>query len=280
MLPPTPTNPRKSLALSLSLLSSNPGLVYRLSLVRAITFRRCTRSLILLSLCSAVLTTELPKMHHCIHCLEHSAWWVPSDALQSDDVEPYGCTLTICAVRGKDGTKGCDQCDNENSWEPASLSLVSLPRSAANIVQLRNEHVQLLQTFHLHQLCDWISDAAFLNDSLVVDLHRKIEQARTQLKGTATARHVGGTASAAATTTTNGNVERNGEIALQVQMDISNCLREILETLQRRGSSCGTTPASSEEDEEPMDDPKSGKKRTAPDGNGQTETGGEEPRTK
>jgi hypothetical protein len=65
-------------------------------------------------------------------------------------------------------------------------------------------------------------------------------------------------------------------------MDISNCLREILETLQRRASSCGTTPASSDEDEEPVDDPKSDKRRTAPDadGSGQNETGGKPPRTK
>ncbi|KAF5977908.1 hypothetical protein FCOIX_6240 [Fusarium coicis] len=169
------------------------------------------------------------KKHHCIHCLEHSAWWVPSDAMESDDVEPYGCSVTICALRGKDGSKGCYQCDESNSWEP-------LPK----------KQVQLLETFHLHQLCDWKSDTAFLNDSLIVDFHHKIKQAYAQLKGTATARHAGATASAAATTTTNGNVASNGDIALQVQMDISDCLREILETLQRRGSSDGTIPADPE----------------------------------
>ncbi|EWG47567.1 hypothetical protein FVEG_16156 [Fusarium verticillioides 7600] len=183
--------------------------------------------------------------------------------MESNDVVPHGCSLTICALR--DGCKGCDQCDESNSWEP-----------------LRNEHVGLLETFHLHQLCDWKSDTDFMNDSLVVDLHRKIEQAHAQLKGTVTARHVGATASAAAGTTTNGNVASNGDIALQVGMDISNCLREILETLQRRSSSCGTIPANPEEEEEPIDDPNSDKRRTAPDvdGSGQTETGGKEPRTK
>ncbi|PNP81477.1 hypothetical protein FNYG_05152 [Fusarium nygamai] len=199
--------------------------------------------------------------HHCIHCLEHSAWWVPLDAPQSDDVVPYGCSLTICALRGKDGSKGCDQCDESNSWEP-----------------LPNEQVQLLETFHLHQLCDWISDAAFLNDSFIVALRRRIDHAHAELQVTATARHVG--AAAAAATTTNGNVGSNGDIALQVRMDINNCLREILETLQRRGSSCDTISALSEEEEEPIDDPKSGKNPTAPNGSGQTATGGKRPRTK
>ncbi|KAF5553515.1 hypothetical protein FNAPI_6747 [Fusarium napiforme] len=179
--------------------------------------------------------------------------------MESDDVEPYGCSSTICAVRGKDGSKGCDQCDESNSWEP-----------------LRNEHVQLLQTFHLHQLCDWKSDTYFLNDSLVINLHRKIEQAHAQLKRTASAATTAGT-------TTNGDIGSNGDIALQVRMDIANCLREVLETLQRRSpSSCGTIPALSEEDEEPIDDPKSDKRRTAPDADGsrQSETGGKKPRTK
>ncbi|KAG9497487.1 hypothetical protein J7337_010348 [Fusarium musae] len=118
-------------------------------------------------------------------------------------------------------------------------------------------------------------------EPLVVNLHREIEQAHAQLKGTATARHVGATASAAAETTSNGNVGSNEDIALQVQMGISDCLREILETLQRRGSSGGTILASPEEDEEPVDDPKSDKRRTAPDADGgQTETGGKKPRSK
>ncbi|KAG5813537.1 hypothetical protein H9Q74_006145 [Fusarium xylarioides] len=136
----------------------------------------------------------------------------------------------------------------------------------------------MLETFHLHQLCDWKSDAAYLNDSFIVSLRRRIDHAHAQLKGSATARHVGATA-AAATTTTNGNAGSNGDIALQVRMDISNCLREILETLQRRGSSCGTIPANPEEEEEPIGEPKSGKKRTAPNGSGQTATGGKKPRT-
>ncbi|KAF5687909.1 hypothetical protein FDENT_5199 [Fusarium denticulatum] len=165
----------------------------------------------------AFLSDGLMMMHHCIHCLEHSAWWVPSDALESDDVVPYGCSLTICALRGKDGSKECDECDDNNSWEP-----------------LQNKHVRLLETFHLHQLCDWESDAAYLNDSFIVDLRHKINHALANHRP------------ALITTTDHSDRDLSNE-SLQVQRDIRNSVRGILEALQHRGSSCTISTDSEDE---------------------------------
>ncbi|KAF5639228.1 hypothetical protein F52700_4080 [Fusarium sp. NRRL 52700] len=138
-------------------------------------------------------------------------------------------------AQSTEGSKGCDECDESNSWK-----------------SLSNENVHLLETFHAHQLCAWKGDSDYLTDSFIVEFRRKIDRALTQLGTTVTA--------AAATTTTNGDVGTESDHAieaLRIQTDISNSLRGILETLQRRGSSYGTMTADSE-DEGPANDPKTG----------------------
>ncbi|KAF4502503.1 hypothetical protein FAGAP_1281 [Fusarium agapanthi] len=143
--------------------------------------------------------------------------------------------------------------------------------SAEPFEPLSNENVHLLETFHTHQLCAWKGDSDYLTDSFIVEFHRKIERALTQLKATA----------AATTTTSGGDVgtERDHAIeALRVQTDISDSLRGILETLQHRGSSCGTMAADSE-DEGASSDPKTGRKRSAPNGDGRTVDDWKKPRT-
>ncbi|EWZ84383.1 hypothetical protein FOWG_12190 [Fusarium oxysporum f. sp. lycopersici MN25] len=115
------------------------------------------------------------------------------------------------AVRAN-GSKGCCCDENDNSWEPLS-----------------SEHVQLLEAFYAHQICDWKSDAEYLSDSFVVDFHPRLDRAYTKIKAATHNSHV------TASTTDQDTIEHALAIEnLRVQIDISNSLRGIFKTLHRR----------------------------------------------
>ncbi|EXL47511.1 hypothetical protein FOCG_11675 [Fusarium oxysporum f. sp. radicis-lycopersici 26381] len=156
-------------------------------------------------------TTEVPKMHHCIHCLQASFNWLPASAAKGRNGAAYtGCSSTGCALRN--GSKGCCCDENDNSWEPLS-----------------SEHVQLLEAFYAHQICDWKSDAEYLSDSFVVDFHSRLDRAYTKIKAATHNSHV------TASTTDQDTIEHALAIEnLRVQIDISNSLRGIFKTLHRR----------------------------------------------
>ncbi|RKL31903.1 hypothetical protein BFJ70_g9225 [Fusarium oxysporum] len=110
-----------------------------------------------------------------------------------------------------------------------SISYLFLPRLAANLAQLSSEHVQLLEAFYAHQICDWKSDAEYLSDSFVVDFHPRLDRAYTKIKAATHNSHV------TASTTDQDTIEHALAIEnLRVQIDISNSLRGIFKTLHRR----------------------------------------------
>ncbi|EXL90378.1 hypothetical protein FOIG_16378 [Fusarium odoratissimum NRRL 54006] len=91
------------------------------------------------------------------------------------------------------------------------------------------EHVQRLEAFYAHQICDWKSDVEYLSDSVVVDFHRRLNRAYTKIKAATDDSHI------IASTTDQDTIEHALAIEnLRVQIDISNSLRGIFETLHHR----------------------------------------------
>ncbi|KAF5657401.1 hypothetical protein FCIRC_13279 [Fusarium circinatum] len=106
-------------------------------------------------------------------------------------------------------------------------------------------------------------DSEYLTDSFIVEFHRKIYDAQTQLRTAAVA--------SAATTVHGLAIE-----TLRIQTEINDTLRAILGTLRNR---YGTIPSNSG-DEGRTNGPKTGRKRSAPRGDGKEADGGKKPRTK
>ncbi|KAL5610217.1 hypothetical protein FOVSG1_004898 [Fusarium oxysporum f. sp. vasinfectum] len=151
-------------------------------------------------------TTELLKMLHSIGflCLSQKGGTEPP----IPDALPLVAHFAVWA----NGSKGCCCDENDNSWEPLS-----------------SEHVQLLEAFYAHQICDWKSDVEYLSASFVVDFHRRLNRAYTKIKATTDDSHI------IASTTDQDTIEHALAIEnLRVQIDISNSLRGIFETLHHR----------------------------------------------
>ncbi|KAF5716299.1 hypothetical protein FMUND_6448 [Fusarium mundagurra] len=175
---------------------------------------------------------------------------------------------------------------------------------------LSNENLQLLEALSAHQNCFWISDAYYWNDSFVIDLRHKIVHALIKLDGPGWSSHRSAKAPVTSTTADDGETDRDLAVEnLRVQIDISNSLRGIWETLHSRSANFthvgdesggvdrghgtlpprvgpdtlhrrfhGTIPATSG-DEVPSNEPETGSKRSAPNGDGKAADEGKKQKT-
>ncbi|CZR46112.1 uncharacterized protein FPRO_11559 [Fusarium proliferatum ET1] len=177
--------------------------------------------------------------------------------------------------------------------------------------KLSNEDVELLTKLEPRQRCNWRSNRAYKNDSIVHELRCEITSAIARLTAASEDQRVETSPTPTVTTTSPDGQTETNDLAienLRVQIDISNSLRGIWETLHNRGVNFGhlgdqweqelghatipprvgpdtlhprfygTIPATSA-DAGTSNDPKTGSKRAAPNGDGKTVDGGKRPRT-